>query len=327
MKVSRRKFLHTATAAAALAAATTEQALWAAPVLGSSPFRLAVISDEISQDFDHACSVISKDFGMHWVELRGMWNKNLENLDDAQLRQVETIVRKYNLRVTDIASPLYKVDWPGAPQSHFSRNRDSFHADFAFKQQQQVLERSIALAKRFHTRRVRCFDFWRLEDVKPYRSAINNELLKAADTCGRNGLLLVLENEFECNTATGREAAQTLASIQSPHLMLNWDPGNAVMAGELDAFPTAWDLLPKKRIGHCHCKNAVKGPDGKIHWAPVGVGYVNWEAQFQALARSGYRHAVSLETHWRGGGSPEESTRISWGQMKTALEKAGALKA
>jgi len=55
--------------------------------------------------------------------------------------------------VTDIASPLFKVDWPGAPQSKFSPKRDQFNANFTFEQQDEVLERSIELAKAFHTDR------------------------------------------------------------------------------------------------------------------------------------------------------------------------------
>ena len=57
--------------------------------------------------------------------------------------------------------------------------------------------------------------------------------------------MLVLENEFECNTATGRESAKTLAAVQSPHLMLNWDPGNAVARGEADAFRQASTPSPR----------------------------------------------------------------------------------
>ena len=49
------------------------------------PFRVAVINDEISQDFDHACSVAAHDFGLQWIELRGMWDKNLTNLDANEL--------------------------------------------------------------------------------------------------------------------------------------------------------------------------------------------------------------------------------------------------
>src|ERR1700745_4218047 len=141
-----------------------------------SPFKIAVISDEISPDFDHACSVISKDFGLQWVELRTMWGKSLHNLTDGQLSDSERILAKYNLRVTDLASPLFKVDWPGAPKSRFSPKHDQFHADFTFKQQDEVLEKSLELAKTFGTDRVRCFDFWRLDDLKPHRKAMNEKL-------------------------------------------------------------------------------------------------------------------------------------------------------
>src|ERR1700686_2380168 len=34
--------------------------------LARSPFKIAVINDEISQDFGHACEVASQQFGMEW---------------------------------------------------------------------------------------------------------------------------------------------------------------------------------------------------------------------------------------------------------------------
>ncbi len=290
-----------------------------------SPFKIAVINDEISPDFDHACHVVAQEFGLSWIELRSIWGKNLMDLASDQVAEVQKILAKYGLQVTDIASPLFKTDWPGAPRSQYSSKGDMHAAaEATFKQQDEILEKSIALAKTFKTDKVRCFDFWRIDDVTPYRAAIDEKLRSAAETAGKRGILLVLENEFECNTATGREAARTLNAVQSPHLALNWDPGNAVMRGELDAFPAGWDLLPKNRIHHCHCKNAVKSDAGKIEWAPVDKGYIDWVAQFRALKQGGYTDAVSLETHWHGGGTPEQSTRISWAGMKEALVKAGA---
>ncbi len=320
---SRRNFLLSAGAIAAASAAS--------PLLGASgdlksPFRISVINDEISQDFDHACYVAAHDFGMSWIELRSMWDKNVTELSADQIEEARKILARRNLRVTDIASPLFKTDWPGAPRSPYGSKGDMHGAAQAtFKQQDEILERSIALARQFNTDRIRCFDFWRLDDVAPYRAAIDEKLRTAAETAGSQGLLLLLENEFACNTATGREAARTLNAIQSPHLALNWDPANAVMRGELDAFPGAWEALPKNRIRHCHSKNAVKNAAGKIDWSPVGKGIIDWAAQFRALRLAGYHDAVSLETHWKGGGSPEESSRISWAGMKQALEDSGAL--
>ena len=52
------------------------------------PFRIAVINDEISPDFDHACYVASHEFGMSWIELRSMWGKNVMDLDAAQIDEV-----------------------------------------------------------------------------------------------------------------------------------------------------------------------------------------------------------------------------------------------
>jgi sugar phosphate isomerase/epimerase len=290
-----------------------------------SPFRIAVINDEITQDFARACEVAAQEFGMGWIELRGMWNKNVLNLDAKEVEEARRILEKYNLRVTDIASPLFKVDWPNAPKSKFSPQRDQFNADFTFEQQDEVLERSIELAKAFNTDRVRCFDFWRLDDPAPFRAAINEKLLDAAEKAGQKGVILVLENEMSCNTATGAEAAKVLSAVKSPCLMLNWDPGNAVTHGE-KPYPDGYDLLPKDRIGHCHCKDVVKKPGGKTYdWAAMGAGMIDWVGQFKALKRDGYQYAVSLETHWGGAGSPEESTRQSWAGMKEVLQKAGAL--
>ncbi|MBB5344304.1 sugar phosphate isomerase/epimerase family protein [Tunturibacter empetritectus] len=316
--VSRRQFV--GGSAGLVASLSLPMRAWAA----TSPFKIAVISDEISQDFDHACSVIANDFGLHYVELREIWGKNLQTVSDAEIAEALKILTKYNLQVTDIASPLFKVDWPGAPKSKYSSKEDLHGAaESAYKQQDEVLTRSISLAKQFKTDKIRCFDFWRLDDVAPYRAAINEKLRASAEITGQHGILLVIENEFACNTATGREAAKTLEAVQSPHFVLNWDPGNAVMRGELDAFPGGWDALPKNRIHHCHCKNAVKDDSGKIVWSPVDKGLIDWTAQYRALKESGYRDAVSLETHWRGAGTPEASTRISWAGMKQCLINSG----
>src|SRR5580658_1926886 len=320
--MQRRQFL-TGAGIAAAAFALYPKNSWSQ---SKSLFRIAVINDEISADFDHVCYVISHDFGLRWIELRSMWGKNVMDLSDDQIAEVKKILTKYNLKVTDIASPLFKTDWPDAPRSPYGSKGDMHGAvEVAFKHQDELLERSISLAKQFNTGKVRCFDFWRLDDVAPYRAAIDEKLRSAAEIAGKQNILLVLENEFECNTATGREATRTLNAIPSPHLALNWDPGNAVMRGELDAFPAAWDTLPKNRIHHCHVKNAVKNADGKIEWAPVGTGYIDWAAQFRALRQIGYHDAVSLETHWHGAATPEESTRISWTGMKKALQDSGAI--
>jgi sugar phosphate isomerase/epimerase len=319
-KTSRRRFIQQTGGASAVFAITAKQILAFERL--KSPFHISVINDEISKDLDHACSVAANEFNLDWIELRSFGHKDVLNLDDNELAEAKRTVDKYKLRVTDIASPLFKVHWKGAPLSKFGPQHQH---GYTFDQQDEVLDRSIRLAKTFGTPLIRCFDFWRLEDPSPFRAAINDKLRQATEKAGKQGLSLVLENEMACNTATGPEAAKVLDAIQSPHFLLNWDPGNAAAAGEASPYPDGYALLPKNRIGHCHCKSTVRKPDGKYGWAPVGQGLVDWVGQFRALKKDGYRHAVSLETHWRGGGTPEESTKISMAGMKDCLRKAGAL--
>jgi L-ribulose-5-phosphate 3-epimerase len=297
----------------------------------SYPFRLAVINDEISTDFEHACSVAANDFGLSWIELRSLWSKNIVDLNADEVDRARKILEKYKLRVTDIGSPLFKVHWPGAVGSKEGPKRDQFHADIDFKHQDEVLARSIELCKAFQTDRIRCFDFWRLEDQKPYREAINDKLRQAARACAPHNIVLLLENEMACNTGSGPESIAVLNAVREPNFMLNWDPGNsATFAGDVP-YPDDYNKMPKHRIGHCHVKDTIRKPDGKFEWAPVGGGIVDWVGQFKAFARDGYHLALSLETHWHGGkpepgsniGIPEASSRASMKGLKEALAKAG----
>jgi hypothetical protein len=75
--VSRRSFI---AGGGVTAAACATRPLFSMASASNSPFKIAVISDEISQDFDHACSVIANDFGLQWVEIREMWGKTYRPL-------------------------------------------------------------------------------------------------------------------------------------------------------------------------------------------------------------------------------------------------------
>lgn len=286
-------------------------------------FKLSVITDEITQDFGRAVEVAAKEFGLGYVELRELWGKNLMKLGAKEVGEARRLLERSRLRVSSIASPVFKVDWPGAPASRFSPKGDQFGADFTFSQQNELLDRALELTRAFNTDRIRIFDFWRLEDQKPYRAAIDRKLIEAAERAGKRGVTLLLENEQSCNTATGAEAARTLSVVRSSNFMLNWDPGNAAARGETP-FPDGYALLPKNRIGYMHCKDIVREPDGKTEWAAMGRGIVDYVGQFRALKKDGYKGVLSLETHWRGGGTPEECSRVSMAGMKDLLRRAAS---
>jgi L-ribulose-5-phosphate 3-epimerase len=287
-------------------------------------FKLSVINDEITADFGRAAEVAAQEFGLHFIEIRALWGKNIMRLDAKEIAEARRILEKYKLRVSSIASPIFKTDWPGAPTSSFSPPRDQFGANFTFEQQDELLERGFELMKVFRVNQIRIFDFWRLDDPKPYRAAMDQKLIEAANKAGKRGVTLLLENEPACNTATGVEAARTLDAVRSPSFKLNWDPGNAASRGEI-AYPDGYSHLPKKRIGYMHCKDVVRTTEGKYEWMKMGGGIIDYVGQYRALKKDGYNGIVSLETHWRGAGTPEESTRQSMAGMKELLRRSGTL--
>ena len=290
----------------------------------AAAFPLSILTDEISQDFGRACEVASRDFGMGFVDLREAGGKNVMNWDAAQIADARKTLERFSLRVACIASPVFKVDWPHAPKSSFSPARDEFGANFTYAQQDELLDRALDLTRAFNTDRLRIFDFWRLDDQKPHRAAIDDAVRGAVAKAAKRGVTIVLENEYACNTATGAEAARLVTAIPDKALQITWDPGNATWRDEA-AFPAGYRAIPKDRIGHVHCKDAARRADGKgWEWMAMGRGTIDWAGQFRALKADGYRHAVALETHWRGAGTPEASSRESFAGMKELLKRAGA---
>ena len=105
----------------------------------SSPFRVAVINDEVGQDFGRSCEVIAREFGLQWIELRGMWNKNLLHLDAKEVEEARRILEKYKLRVTDIASPLFQSGLAGRPEIRIQSQGCTVQRRFHLRQQRDVL--------------------------------------------------------------------------------------------------------------------------------------------------------------------------------------------
>ncbi|MGH9354350.1 MAG: TIM barrel protein, partial [Terriglobia bacterium] len=99
--------------------------------------------------------------------------------------------------------------------------------------------------------------------------------------------------------------------INNPSLRGNWDPGNAVMLGEVP-YPDGYNAV-KGLFAHMHVKDARKDPTtGRLRWAPVGAGVIDWKGQIKAVLDSGYNGTMSLETHYRrADGNRVESSRES----------------
>ncbi|HKT10241.1 MAG TPA: sugar phosphate isomerase/epimerase family protein [Terriglobia bacterium] len=312
---TRRSFL-----SATLAAWPSVAYLNAAKASRAMGWKLGIITDEITENLEQALDFISH-YDLGFCELRDMWQKNIMNLSQAQLDRAKSLVEKHHLNVTDIGSPIFKYNLPQMPAKK-DEKRDTFRADFTEQDSDHLLKQSFKLARFFGTRKVRIFSYWRVQEPEKAYPYVRDRLAKAAKAAGENDIVLILENEHECNIGTGKELGRILRDINSPYLRGNWDPGNAAMLHEIP-YPDGYNHV-KGMFPHMHIKDVKKGPGGKLLWAPVGGGFIDWKGQFEALRRDKYEGDMALETHYRRpDGNKVESTRESlMGLFKVIKETA-----
>jgi L-ribulose-5-phosphate 3-epimerase len=311
--MKRREFVASGAAAALLSALRAKAA-------DVKRFKLGVITDEVTQDFEQALVWI-KGFRLEWAELRFLWNKYVMDLTPDDVKRAQDLLAKHDIKISVIDSPYFKTLLPGTESKFAEGKPDPLQSDFS--QQNAILERAIARAKDFGTDKVRIFGFLRVADPKIVFDRVARELDRSASIAKKENIRLVLENESSCNVATGVESGAMLRAVKSPALGANWDPGNAYDAGE-NPFPSGYDALDKKRMWHMHLKDAATNVSGGgTHWMPIGSGKIDFVGQFRALIKDGYEGTMSLETHYLNAAkNKEESSRESMNGLLKVIQEA-----
>ena len=272
-------------------------------------FKLGIITDELTGQLDEALDFISS-YHLQWCELREIWGKNIMNASRDELDRARDLIAHHGIRVSEIASPLFKWNCPQAP-AKAGEKRDTFSATFTEEDADKLLDQSFELARFFGTHMVRIFTYWRVDDPAKAYPYVRDRMAKAAEVAARNKIVLNIENEHSCNVGTGKELGRVLRDVNSPSLRGVWDPANATMLGEVP-YPDGYEAV-KGLFPHMHVKDSRKSAaTGNLEWAPVGGGIVDFKGQFQALLRDRYEGTISLETHYRrADGNKVESTRES----------------
>ncbi len=283
------------------------------------PWKLGVITDEISTDFEQALEFL-KSYSLEYCELRELWDKNIMIASQAELDRAKNLLRKYRIRISVIASPIFKYDLPEMPPP--APKGDVFRAQFTDRDTARLLKKAAELSHFFNTPLVRVFSYWRVDDPEKAYPHVRERLARAAAFARSHAMIFALENEHTCNVGTGRELARILKDINSPHLRGVWDPGNAVMLGEAP-HPDGCEAV-RGLFDHTHVKD-LRNEAGKWTWMPVGKGVANYAAVFKSLRGERYDGTISLETHYRrADGNRLESTRESLEGLLAVLREADA---
>ena len=125
--------------------------------------RLGIITDELTEDFEKALDFISSQ-SLAYCEVRDLWQKNVVKLSQEELDRAKQLIERHRLKVSEIASPIFKYHLPGMPSPHPNLGDTFMAADLTDKDTENLLHRVFKLARFFGTSKVRVFSYWRVEE-------------------------------------------------------------------------------------------------------------------------------------------------------------------
>lgn len=260
-------------------------------------WKLGVITDQVGFDLRRVLSGFYVKYPLHWAEIRYLHlrGENRYVYAEATIQELKQVRRELDdagVHVSVLDTAIYKSALPGTiPVGEKPAYVDPAHE--SLEQQLDDLKRAADAAHTLGTNRIRIFTFRRVANPDTIFDRVLEQLHRAIAVAKLHDVVLLVENEYDTNTATAREIARLFKAIPDQQLMQNWDPCNSYETGE-EPFPNVWNQIDHSRISHIHLKDA----QGK-EWKPIGSGQIDFAGQFRALKKIGYRGTMSLETRYR----------------------------
>ena len=248
--------------------------------MSNYPFKLGVITDEVSQDIFEAAE-FAKRHGLDSLEIRSVNNHSPYEITDDDVAEIKKAATENGLEIAAISSPLFKCD---------------FNDESARNEHIEGFKKCVKIAKELGATMIRGFDFWATgisleERAKAYKPI--------AEICEKENITCVIEFDPSVHSSTAALTAKLVNKIGHPNIKALFDPGNLPFADpNTPPFPDAYNqLMPN--IKHIHIKDPAL-IDGKIDCVKVGEGkIVDFSSLFTQLAKDGYTGHVMLETHYR----------------------------
>ena len=233
-------------------------------------------ADEISADLDEQLALLG-ELGLHYLELRSVWDVNVLDLDDAQLHRVRDALAAAEVRVSSIGSPIGKIAITDDNGPHLDRAR---HA--------------VEIAQFFEAPFIRMFSYFMPDGADPddYRDEVISRLRDIATIAEGSGVTLIHENEKEIFGDIPRRCLDIVESVDSPALKLTWDNANFVQCG-VRPFTEGYPMLAP-HVAYLQIKDALFA-DGTV--VPAGDGDGEFRETVRAFAADGFDGFVSLEPH------------------------------
>ena len=241
------------------------------------PFKLGVITDEVSQNIFEAAAFCKK-YGLDCMEVRSVNDRSPFDFTDCDITDINAAAKQYGLKVCAVSSPLFKCD---------------FNDEAAIISHIANFEQCAQRANQIGAEMIRGFDFWNCGVSLKNRA---EKYKRIVEICEKYDIICVIEADPSVHSNTPQLTAQLVKEINSPHIKVLFDPGNEIwVTGR--ASEDAYDTV-KPYLAHIHIKDAdiINGkPDG----VKIGTGLVDYKKLFARLIADGYSGNVMLETHYR----------------------------
>lgn len=243
------------------------------------PFKLGVITDEVSQDIFEAAE-FAKKHGLDTLEIRSVNDRSPYALTDEDVAQIKKAATDNSLEVVAISSPLFKCDFDDAE---------------ARKAQIEGFKRCVEIAKVLGAKLIRGFDFWNAGVSVEDRAAAYAPII---EICEKEDVYCAIEFDPSVHSSTPSLTAELVKAINHPRIGALYDPGNAIYSEpEVAPYPDGYNAL-KPYLSHVHIKDAAI-INGAADSVKVGTGVVDYLGLFKQLIADGYKGNVMLETHYR----------------------------
>ncbi len=240
-------------------------------------FDIGIVTDEISLDIREAIDIGFK-LGIKNYELRcvGSYEKRVPFVDEKDINFILKETLSGKIKITALSPGIFKIKPSESEKLKFEIG--------------ETLPKTFKLAKELNVEKIIIFGFIRDETSEDFVIEVLKDVAKFAK---EENFTLAIENEpgFYCDTGTN--TALILQKVGAENLGANWDPANAVGAGEF-AFPVGYERI-KNFIFNIHVKDAVNHPEFKC--LLIGDGSVNWFGQLKAIAQDKILNSITIETH------------------------------
>ena len=234
---------------------------------------LSAFADEYADDLKAQCEALN-DFGIEYIELRGVNGKNVSVLTEGEVKETKKILDDYGIKVSSIGSPLGKIDIKGDLNGHF-----------------ETAKRVYETANILGAKNVRMFSFYSKETpFNKCKSEIYSGLEKLVDLSDDTGLTLCHENEALIYGESPEKCLE-IAEYFGGRIKCVFDMGNFVLDGY---EPMATYKILFDYIEYFHIKDAFY--TGAI--VPAGKGEAKIKEILDDYKENGRKDTfITLEPH------------------------------